>query len=72
MISEEYVLHRQKASRMERCCNCIKLCNCVISEKDTKNVCLLFEQLPLTDQLILVKLVEFSRLQGLRDKIPSF
>jgi hypothetical protein len=69
---EQYHLQRQKQNRLERCQNCQKLHKCQSSGKDTKNVCLLFEQLPLTNQVILVNLVEFSRLQGLRDEVPSF
>ena len=69
---EQNQQQRTKTHRLERCQNCCKLYKCLSSGKDTKEICPVFEPLPLTNQLIVVDLVEFSRLGGNRHPNISY
>lgn len=68
---EQLRLQREKSDRMERCANCSKLYACNL-KKDENDVCPLFDPLPIERQTIIVSLLEFSRLQGVKYPTCSY
>jgi hypothetical protein len=70
-IGKEKISHRAKVSILERCLNCLVFSSCDLS-KVSAEACVKFVSLPIEKQLVVVNLVYFSSLKGLKNPLCSF